>query len=130
MENVQLHYQYRDAHGSKRCAYVIFANPDNLKPEEIELRLERALWEGEFFVADQIRIPEVFLYLDGTLDDELDHCFHHFDSVDLTSETPTDKYNRSIRQFIREVEDQSQRGWQLFDPIHRLRNLEPNRSNA
>jgi hypothetical protein len=121
MQNIQFEYQYRDAQGSKACNQVIFTNPDDLEPEEITLRLERAFWEAEFFVAHQIRIPEVFLDVDGYPDENLDHCFHHLDFVVLTSDPPTDSHNRSVRQFICEVEQQSLIGWRLFDPAERFR---------
>lgn len=107
MNNVQFEYQYRDAQGSKACNQIIFTNPENLEPEEIRLSLERAFCDAEFFVADQIRIPEVFLSVEGYPDDNLDHCFHHFDSLVLTSHPSTDSHHRSIRDFICEVERQS-----------------------
>ena len=120
MANIQFDYQYRDAGGSKASDFVIFANPDDLEPEEVKLRLEQALWDREFFIADQIRIPEVFLYLDGRVDDVVDHCFHHFDSLVPTSSAETDAHKRSIREFVHEVESQSSLGWRVFDPVERF----------
>ena len=120
MNNIQFEYQYRDAQGSKACNQIIFTNPENLEPEKIRLSLERAFWDNEFFVADQIRIPEVFLSVEGYPDESLDHCFHHFDSLELTSHPPTDYYNRSIREFMCEVERQSLIGWRLFDPAQQF----------
>ncbi len=122
MANIQFDYQYRDAGGSKACDSVIFANPDNLDMEAIKLRLERALWETEFFIADQIRIPELFLYSDGSICETLDHCFHTFDGLETTSQSPTDTHNRSIGEFIQEVEYNGSLGlgWCLFDPVQRF----------
>lgn len=64
---------------------------DDLPPpgRERDERLQKAMREMEFFIADQIRIPEVFLCLKGSFDPEVDHCFHHFDSVDETEQPPT-----------------------------------------
>ena len=120
MNNVQFDYQYRDAQGSKACSYVVFTNPDNLDLVEIQLSLENVFWETEFFVADQIRIPELFLSVAGYADPNLDHCFHHFDSLVLTSLPATDSHNRSVREFVSEVQHQSLIGWQLFDPVRRF----------
>lgn len=120
MSNIRFEYQYRDAGGSKACGSVTFANPDNLTHEEIQTRLEEACWETEFFVADQVRIPEIFLYIEEPGDDALDHCFHHLDSVVATSDLSTDLQDRSIREFVCEVESQAALGWRLFDPIKRF----------
>lgn len=117
MPNIQFNYQYRDAHGSKRCREVIFGNPDSLELEQIQLKLEQAFWETEFFIAQQIRIPEAFLYLDGSLDANIDHCFHHLDSLTITSCPPTDTYGRSIREFVEEVAHEASLGWKFFDPV-------------
>src|SRR5258708_38788552 len=116
MNNIRFDYQYRDAHGSKKCDFVVFANPENLGVEEIIARLEQALWDSEFFIARQIRVSDLFLYLNDRPDPEIDHCFHHFDSVKIVSDPVTDLQNRTVREFIHEVETQSSFGWKLFDP--------------
>src|SRR5262249_17042651 len=118
--NIRFDYQYRDAGGSKTCNFVVFANPDDLCVEDIRRRIENALQETEFFIVDQVRIPEMFLYTNGSPDAELDHCFHHFDSVEETDNDPSDLHRRSINSFLGEVEFQSKRGWQAFDPQQRF----------
>jgi len=116
MNNIQFDYQYRDAYGSKACDYIVFPNPENISAEEITSRLEQAFWDSEFFIAGQIRIPELFLYLSDAYDPEIDHCFHHFDSVTIVPDPLTDVHNRTIGEFITEVESQASLGWKLFDP--------------
>lgn len=118
--NIQFDYRYQDAGGWKQCDFIVFANPDNIPLDEIRRRLQMALWETEFFIAHQIRIPEIFLYLDGLVDEEVDHCFHYWDSVEITNSEPSDLCERSIGQFLEEVELQSNHGWQLFDPCQRF----------
>jgi hypothetical protein len=118
--NIQFDYRYQDAGGWKNCDSVVFVNPDNIPVDEIRARIQVSLWETEFFIAHQIRIPEIFLYLDGSIDEKVDHCFHHYDSAEETNSAPSDLYQRSIGQFLEEVELQSNRGWQIFDPCQRF----------
>jgi len=119
MLNIRIDYEYRDARGAKACRSVVLRNPDNLMLSEIRTRLEAALWEKEFFIADQIRLSEAFLFLEGPSVDELDHCFHHLDAVEVASQEATDTYKRSVDNFLREVELQAALGWRLFDPAKR-----------
>ena len=113
--NIKFNYMYRDASNYKAWGNVIFINPDELTLLEINTHLINSFGMDRLFIASQIRIPEVFLYLDDdvTIDD---HCFHEFTSVKFTSETENDKYGRSINEFIKEVENQSKIGWLSFDP--------------
>ena len=106
---------YRDASNYKAWGSVIFAKFYEATLLDIDSHLINSFGSDKLFIASQIRIPEVFLYLDGdiTIDD---HCFHEFISVEFTSETENDKHRRSINEFIKEVEDQSNIGWQSFDP--------------
>jgi len=121
-QSVKFIYLYRDSGNSKAWGEVVFANPGNLSVDEVELRLKKALDMGCLFIADQIQIPEVFLYLQGDLTAE-DHCFHEFDSAILSDESPNDQLERSIELFVCQVETESQRGWRAFDPIDKIRRL-------
>lgn len=120
MKNIEFSYLYRDAGNYKSWAKVVFSNPHGLKPTEVNKALRGAFLEGDLFVAQQIRIPEAFLFADGdaTLDD---HCFHEFDTATLTAQAENDAYSRSIEQFIAEVERHANEGWEAFDPRDRLR---------
>ena len=64
----------------------------------------------------QVNVPEVFLFDEHQLNPD-DHCFHEFDSVEATDHSPTDKYGRSIAEFIREVENEAESGWEVWDPL-------------
>lgn len=113
--NVEFSYLYRDAANYKAWSSVVFANPSNVNLEEIERQLRRVFDGEELFIAAQVRLPEVFLYIHGVVTKD-DHCYHEFDSVRITEEVPNDLYNRSIWQFIEEVEEKARSGWQAFDP--------------
>jgi hypothetical protein len=115
MENIKFNYLYRDAGNCKNWAEIVFSNPDRHSINAITEALVDAFLQDGIFVAHQIRVPEVFLFDSGdaTLDD---HCFHEFDTVEPTLECPTDRYLRSISEFVAEVESQAKRGWVPFAP--------------
>ena len=115
VENVKFKYLYRDAGNYKSWGITVFANLDGLLLYEVESRLRKAFFHREVFIASQIGIREVFLYTrDNPAED--DHCFHEFDSVELTTETPDDLYNRTIKDFVTQVEVESDKGWCTFIP--------------
>ncbi len=115
MNNIEFRYLYRDAGNYKKFGIVVFANPEQLSPEALEMELRQVFWEDDLFIASQIRVPEVFLYSDGKPSSD-DHCFHEFGGLLTTEETANDKHNRSIREFLAEVTREDQRGWKIFDP--------------
>ena len=45
---------------SKSGPKLVFSNPDRLAPNTITKALRHAFVEGDFFVATQIRLPELF----------------------------------------------------------------------
>lgn len=119
MSNIKLRYLYRDGSNYKKCADIVFSNPDRLSPETIAEALRNAFLEDGLFIAHQVRIPEVFLAAEDQLDVD-DHCFHEFSSVEPTSDCPNDPHGRSIRKFTGEVAKESKRGWRAFNPQDRL----------
>lgn len=121
--NISFSYLYRDAGNYKKWGQIVFNNPNNLKIEKIDRRLRNAfdkLYEDvSLFIADQIQIPEVFLY-QSTEATEADHCYHEFDKCEVTEDEPNDLLNRSISDFIEEVEQQSRLGWKVFNPTSQI----------
>lgn len=113
--SVKFNYIYRDASNYKALGYIIFNNPNGLTLSDINNHLLNSFRMDGLFIASQIRIPEVFLYLDGDITVD-DHCFHEFISVEDTLEAENDVHRRSIFEFIKEVEHQSETGWKVFDP--------------
>jgi hypothetical protein len=115
MNNVEFIYLYRDGGNYKKWGKVIFSNPDGMNTESAERKLRQGFLEDGMFVASQIRVPEVFLYADYGFSSD-DHCYHEFDGVRPTTSSADDTHGRSIGEFIVEVIQEAQRGWQVFDP--------------
>jgi hypothetical protein len=118
MSNIKFVYLYRDGANYKSWDDIVFTNPDQLAIEEIEDRLNAAFLVDRLFIAYQILIPEKFPYLDGKFT-SFDHCYHEFDDDESCKEKPTDKLNRSISDFLNDVELIAQQGWKEFDILDR-----------
>jgi hypothetical protein len=119
LRNVKFSYLYRDAGNYKNSGEVVLSNPESIEIESVRIRLTRAFEQGDLFLADQVRVPEVFLFREGCATSD-DHCFHEFRSVEPTSEPAHDKHHRSISQLVAEVERESATGWRCFD-VHEPR---------
>ncbi len=114
MANVKFTYLYRDGSNYKSWGEVIFSNPESVTPEQVEHRLHKSLMSDATFVANQVRVPEVFPY--GDTPDEDDHCLHEFDSVENTPDPANDFHHRTIGDFLDEIDAAAQKGWMGFDP--------------
>lgn len=112
MNNIKFIYLYRDGANFKSWGEVIFENPEQLALTEIERRLTNAFLPDKLFIANQISVPEKFMFLDGTFTTH-DHCYHEFDCVEVCNEKPTDR--RSISDVLFEVEMVTKQGWKAFD---------------
>jgi len=119
MSNVKFIYLYRDGANYKSWGEVIFKNPELMSLPEIESRLIAAFLEDNLFVASQISILEKFLFLDEKIT-EYDHCYHEFDCVEICKDNATDSLDRSIMDFLHQVELTSKKGWQAFDILDRV----------
>ncbi|MGB2867060.1 MAG: hypothetical protein WBD36_01295 [Bacteroidota bacterium] len=119
---MKLDYLYRDAGNYKARGEVVFSNPDEITVQEATDRIRKACDSGCLFIADQVSLPEVFLFGKGdvTVDD---HCFHEFDSLKQTEEPSTDIKARSLKLFVEQLEHESRRGWRAFDPAERVRQM-------
>jgi hypothetical protein len=139
VRNLVFNYSYRDADNYKRTGLVIFkGTPEyfgHLNNPEFLSEIQKHLSDGEYFVANQIGIPEIFLwnpnakydpddpelnpedYKDGYLITESDHCFHEFNGLEETEEKPTDF--RTPGQFLADLKKASTEGWQVFLPASR-----------
>ena len=113
--NVRLTYMYRDGANYKKWNSVVFSNPERVGVASIKDRLQAAFLVDDAFVADQVRLPEVFLYSDGQIDRD-DHCLHEFCSIEKTLDTANDTHSRSILAFVLEVEAVAKIGWCGFTP--------------
>lgn len=116
--NVEFEYLYRDASNYKFRNSVVFTNPSAMSLAEAEERIASSLDGREFFISDQIRIPETFPFLDGPPTED-DHCLHHFAALSSTIESANDLHGRSIIEFVEEIEKAARDGWRFFDPYRR-----------
>ena len=103
--NTRVEYLYRDGSNFKRWGAVVFRGTC---AATLVGRLFAALDHGEFFIAHQVRVPELFfadrpLYAD-------DHCWHELAEVTTTSEIPEDSLDRTIEEFVKEVEQLRKEG--------------------
>jgi len=122
MSNARFEYLYRDASNYKAWGSVVFAGEPT---DDLVRRLLRALETSEFFIAHQVRIPELFSGLHSWPLEQDDHCWHEFSCIESTNESANDRYRRTIEEFIVEVEQQSALGWQIFDPMDELSRQSP-----
>lgn len=74
-KNVRLNYLYRDASNYKKWGAVIFSNPDVWSLEKIEEEPRACFEEDMYFIASQIDIPEVFLFINDYPFSDDDHFF-------------------------------------------------------
>jgi len=93
MNSIRFNYLYRDGSNFRSVGEVVFGNPNNLLASHIESKLVSAFLPDKLFVASQIVIPEVFLFVDGKVTSS-DHCYHEFVSIESCHEESTDSLNR------------------------------------
>jgi hypothetical protein len=108
--NTRVEYLYRDGSNYKQWGAVVFRGKCDTS---LARRLFAALDNREFFIAHQARLPELFfadrpLYAD-------DHCWHELAEVTATSTVPDDPLDRTIEEFVTEMECASRDGWVVFD---------------
>jgi hypothetical protein len=116
--NLRFSYLYRDGSNYKKWADVVFSNPDGLTCEVLRKEFAEAFLTDGLFIAHQVRIPEAFLWRANSIDPD-DHCFHEFDGIEDTDDTPDDRYGRSIVEFADEVAANASQGWKAFEPSDR-----------
>jgi hypothetical protein len=95
--NVSFKYLYRDASNYKLHGEAVFTNHTFLPIDEIEKQIHSCLKDGEFFI---------------------DHPWHEFNLVEMTTEPAFDpenwnqhKHKRDITEFIAELEKANRVGW-------------------
>lgn len=118
MNNIRFNYLYRDGSNFKSWGGVVFSNPENLNVNQIKAKLLKTFLPDKQFIASQISIPEKFLFTNRNFT-KSDHCFHEFDCVEICQENPTDDLQRSITDFLKDVELASKQGWKAFDILER-----------
>ncbi len=99
MPNIKLHYLYRDGSNYKNFSSIVFANPNNLPVEFIELLVKSKLIDSTWFYASQWHLPDLHFNI---WDDDIDHTFHEFEMMEYTEEPPNTLL--TLAEFIQLVE--------------------------
>jgi hypothetical protein len=98
--NIKFSYLYRDGGNYKNYGFVVFANPDNIELLALETLIRFKLTDHEWFYVDQWEVPD--LHFD-TWDNELDHTFHEFESIEYTEDAPNSTV--TLQEFIENVKN-------------------------
>ena len=106
--NVRFGYIYRDAANYKKGAEVVFRVENQLSINQVVNRANKLLSYGVNFIAEDLSVPEVFLYQGGeySFDDELDHDAHESCGFRVTTDPVTDEQDRSIEAFVALLESE------------------------
>jgi hypothetical protein len=83
MPNIKFNYLYRDAGNYKNFNSIIFDNLQNIELSKVETQINSKLISHHWFYADQWQVPDLH---SGLWDNEVDHTFHEFESVEYTDE--------------------------------------------
>ena len=86
MPNIKFSYLYRDAGNYKNHNWVIFTNPDHVEISDLEALIDSKLIDGTYFYVDQWQLPDLHF---STWNNQLDHTWHEFESIEYTGEAPT-----------------------------------------
>lgn len=114
--NTRFEYFYRDGSNYKQWGSVVFRGACDAALRD---RMFAALDNDGYFIAHQVRLPELF-FTHG-LPDADDHCFHELAEVSTTAELPNDPLERTIVEFAAEMESASKSGWAAFDVLTQFR---------
>lgn len=110
MTNIRFIYLYRDASNYKQHGEVILSNETQLAVEEIDQTIRSHLSDGSFFIARQVQLEERFF----AAVNEDDHPWHEFVQAEMTNDPtfdPVPEAKRDIAQFLQELEQVHQTGW-------------------
>ena len=91
--NIKFNYLYRDAGNYKEFGEFIFTNQGSQSLQKIELAIRNCLIEKEFFIPEKWNIPRLNL---GGYSPELDHDYHEFESIEITSDSSTENCDISL----------------------------------
>lgn len=85
MPNIKFNYLYRDGGNYKTYGSVVFANPENYSLGELEAVIRARLIDGLWFYAHEWGVSDLH---SQPWDNELDHYFHEFESLEFTRDAP------------------------------------------
>jgi hypothetical protein len=76
---------------------VIFSNKNKSGVSVLEKEIRSKLIDGEFFVAEELSLPALKF---ERYDEELDHGWHEYFSVEETAEEVNDGLGRDVGDFV------------------------------
>jgi len=85
MPNIKFNYLYRDGANYKNFSSVIFENPDGTSIDVLQNIIKPKLIDETWFYVDQWNLPDLHF---ATWNNEFDHTWHEFESIEYTSEAP------------------------------------------
>ena len=96
--NICFEYLYRDGANYKNWGEVILRPTPGFDITKADNQIRRALIDGEYFVAEEVKVPTLY-FLEQ--DRELDHGWHEYSCM---SWTDRDTINiRTIAEFIEDL---------------------------
>jgi hypothetical protein len=98
--NIKFSYLYRDAGNYKNFGEAVFGNSEHLSVEDIRISIEANLIEGQWFIAKDLELSNLFFEEFG-YDEELDHNWHEFGDVEETNEEANT--DEDIQVFLRRL---------------------------
>ena len=96
--NIRFEYLYRDAGNFKKWGDVVFSNPRGITPEAATKMAEEALIDSNYFAATKAGVPDLHF---PDYNEQLDHGLHEMHGFFPTNETPTDREDRTVEEFVR-----------------------------
>ncbi len=100
--NILFVYLYRDAGNNKKWGEVIFANAKGVEKISLERLIRKRIIDEEFFVSENSKLPKLEF---PTFDQELDHGWYEFHSLEKTIKSQNDEEKRDILDFIEDIAD-------------------------
>lgn len=102
---LRFHYAYCDAHGYHNTGSQVVLNLAQITTEEAARQLLSFLHDGEFFLARQIKLPELFFDLPTVAD----HCWHTAQHWSVAE--PTTDIHPDVDEFIASFKAAHRIGW-------------------
>jgi hypothetical protein len=125
MENTSFKYCYQPSNKNPEKALegeVILSGWIGLDKPNIKTKIERCLEDGQYFIASQLNIPELFPWKLPSEHPSFhaptneDHCWHKFSDINPSSNSPTD--HRTMQEFLDGLKRADRDGWKVFDPYY------------
>lgn len=102
---IQFNYLYRDAGNFKQFGSVAFDNKECVPTEVLEEQFRKMLIDGQYFVAANIGVPNLWVY---AYDAVLDHEWHEFEGLEAANFSRKDEDLRDISTLLDKLRRQQE----------------------